>query len=141
MVEFGNTPNTPTQLPLSAYAVPTNTKFKRIGLASFLCGISACFSVALIGVILLFLGVQIAGLFGSVGLGQQHSGCFAGGRPAVDLIRVYCFHGSFQGCLAAAVSHRRWYGIAAAGGADAIKNDKALTDAVNGLILEPLTGY
>lgn len=65
MVEFGNTPNTPTQLPLSAYAVPTNTKFKRIGLASFLCGISACFSVALIGVILLFLGVQIAGLFGS----------------------------------------------------------------------------
>jgi hypothetical protein len=65
MAEFGDIPNASANAPVSGYAVPTNTKFKRIGLASFLCGIGACFSVALIGVILLFLGVQIAGLFGS----------------------------------------------------------------------------
>ncbi len=65
MPEFGNAPNTSGESPLSSYAVPTRTKFKRIGLASFLCGVGACFSVALIGVILLFLAFQIADLFGS----------------------------------------------------------------------------
>ena len=67
MAEFGDTAPSPTPAPTAqaGYAVPTKTKFKRIGLASFLCGIGACFSVALIGVILLFLAFQIADLFGN----------------------------------------------------------------------------
>lgn len=65
MTEFGDTAPMPEQPASPGYAVPTRTKFKRIGLASFLCGIGACFSVALIGVILLFLAFQIADLFGS----------------------------------------------------------------------------
>jgi len=61
MVAFGDsaTPSTTT-----GYTVSTDSKFKRIGLASFLCGLGACFSVAIIGVILLFLGFQIAELLG-----------------------------------------------------------------------------
>ncbi len=47
-----------------SYTVPTIAKFKRIGLASFLCGMAACILVTLIGAILLFLGFQISGLFG-----------------------------------------------------------------------------
>ncbi|MEM7639740.1 MAG: hypothetical protein AAF269_11845 [Pseudomonadota bacterium] len=69
MVEFG--PNgsvlTSNQVPAAehtAYTVPTIAKLKRIGLASFLCGMAACILVTLIGVILLFLGFQIASLFG-----------------------------------------------------------------------------
>ena len=65
MVQFGENGRIYTQDARAAYAVPTQTKFKRIGLASFLCGIGACFCVALIGVILLFLGIQIADLLGS----------------------------------------------------------------------------
>lgn len=65
MVEFEDTPRPISQAPLSGYSVPTNTRIKRIGLASILCGVGACFSVALIGVILLFLAFQIGGLFGS----------------------------------------------------------------------------
>lgn len=65
MAEFGDTAPTPAAIRQAGYAVPTKTKFKRIGLASFLCGIGACFSVALIGVILLFLAFQIADLFGN----------------------------------------------------------------------------
>lgn len=48
----------------AAYTVPTATKFKRIGLASFLCGMAACVLVSLIGLILLFLGFQISSLLG-----------------------------------------------------------------------------
>ena len=47
------------------YTVPTRAKFKRIGLASFLCGLAACMLVTLIGAILLFLGFQVTALFGS----------------------------------------------------------------------------
>ena len=48
----------------ASYAVPTTAKFKRIGLASFLCGMAACVLVTLIGLTLLFLGFQISSLFG-----------------------------------------------------------------------------
>ena len=47
-----------------SYVVPTIAKFKRIGLASFLCGMAACILVTLIGAILLFLGFQISSAFG-----------------------------------------------------------------------------
>ncbi|MHA7900720.1 MAG: hypothetical protein ACX94B_12720 [Henriciella sp.] len=46
------------------YTVPAIAKFKRIGLASFLCGMAACILVALIGVTLMFLSFQITGIFG-----------------------------------------------------------------------------
>ena len=46
------------------YTVPTRARFKRIGLASFLCGLAACMLVTLIGAILLFLGFQVSALFG-----------------------------------------------------------------------------
>ena len=65
MAKFTEQIHSAPALSQSSYSVPTNTKFKRIGLASFLCGLGACFSVALIGVILLFLGFQIADLLGS----------------------------------------------------------------------------
>ena len=65
MAKFTDQIHSAPALSQSSYSVPTNTKFKRIGLASFLCGLGACFSVALIGVILLFLGFQIADLLGS----------------------------------------------------------------------------
>lgn len=84
MVEFG--PNgsvlTGDQTPVSepaSYTVPTIAKFKRIGLASFLCGMAACILVTLIGVILLFLGFQIASLFGQdAGLIFAHEGFLQG---------------------------------------------------------------
>lgn len=69
MVEFG--PNgsvlTGHQPPSSgavSYSVPAVAKFKRIGLASFLCGMAACIVVTLIGLTLLFLGFQVSSLFG-----------------------------------------------------------------------------
>lgn len=46
------------------YAVPAVAKFKRIGLASFLCGLAACILVTLIAAVILFLGFQIASMFG-----------------------------------------------------------------------------
>lgn len=51
-------------VPSESYTVPTTAKFKRIGIASFLCGMAACILVTLIGVTLLFLGFQISSLFG-----------------------------------------------------------------------------
>ncbi len=48
----------------ATYTVPVTAKFKRIGVASFLCGMAACILVTLIGVTLLFLGFQISSLFG-----------------------------------------------------------------------------
>ena len=50
--------------PGASYTVPTTAKFKRIGMASFLCGMAACILVTLIGVTLLFLGFQISSLLG-----------------------------------------------------------------------------
>lgn len=47
-----------------SYTIPTQAKFKRIGLASFLCGLAACMLVTLIGAILLFLGFQVSALLG-----------------------------------------------------------------------------
>lgn len=69
MVKFGpREPGLPVDQTAGAadiaYAVPNTTKFKRIGLASFLCGMSACVLVSLIGLILLFLGFQISTMFG-----------------------------------------------------------------------------
>lgn len=84
MTEFG--PNgsvladnqTSGEDPVS-YTVPTITKFKRIGLASFLCGVAACFLVSLIGVILLFIGVQISTLSGrDANLFFDHGGLLQG---------------------------------------------------------------
>ncbi|MEP1142321.1 MAG: hypothetical protein ABJH52_01270 [Henriciella sp.] len=46
------------------YSVPTTAKLKRVGLASFLCGMAACILVTLMGVTIMFLAYQIAGLFG-----------------------------------------------------------------------------
>lgn len=46
------------------YAVPAVAKFKRIGLASFLCGLSACILVTMIAAAFLFIGFQTAGVFG-----------------------------------------------------------------------------
>lgn len=69
MSEFG--PNG-TVIPSSSeghdhmpdYAVPAVAKFKRIGLASFLCGLAACILVTLIAAALLFIGFQTASVFG-----------------------------------------------------------------------------
>ena len=69
MSEFG--PNDPILPPVSGgkadmpdYAIPTIAKFKRIGLASFLCGLSACILVTLIAAAFMFIGFQTAGIFG-----------------------------------------------------------------------------
>lgn len=67
MVEFSlnePAPSSATESTAAAYEVPTIAKFKRIGLASFLCGMAACILVTLIGAAMLFLGFQIADLFG-----------------------------------------------------------------------------
>ncbi|MEO1553341.1 MAG: hypothetical protein AAFR82_05355 [Pseudomonadota bacterium] len=78
MTEFGPNGsvlagNPPSGVDSDSYTVPTIAKFKRIGMASFLCGMAACILVALIGVILLFLGFQTASLFGQ-DAGQIFSG-------------------------------------------------------------------
>lgn len=84
MAEFGPNgtvlPNTPTvSAPASSYTVPTIAKFKRIGLASFLCGMAACVLVTMIGMILMFLAFQIGGLFGrDVGLVFADDGVLQG---------------------------------------------------------------
>ena len=69
MVEFGPngavlTNQQASNLEQTAYTVPVIAKFKRIGLASFLCGMAACVLVTLIGLVLLFLGFQVSSLFG-----------------------------------------------------------------------------
>lgn len=69
MPTFGSISPSSNGLPTSAaetadYAIPTKVKFKRIGLASFLCGMAACVLVTLIGVFLLFTGYQVSSLFG-----------------------------------------------------------------------------
>ena len=84
MVEFGpNGSVLPSHQPVgtaaSSYTVPTVAKFKRIGLASFLCGMAACVLVTLIGAALLFLAFQIGGLFGrDVGLVFADDGILQG---------------------------------------------------------------
>ncbi|MEM7329723.1 MAG: hypothetical protein AAF437_13355 [Pseudomonadota bacterium] len=69
MVEFGPNGSVsasvgPNDTAHASYTVPTIAKFKRIGLASFLCGMAACIMVTLIGAILLFLGFQVSSAFG-----------------------------------------------------------------------------
>ncbi len=92
MVEFGDNGTVVSDLSASGYTVSTNTKFKRIGLASFLCGIGACFSVALIGVILLFLAFQSAELLGR------------------DASLIFDENGFLQGmAMAVVVSAMNWY--------------------------------
>nr|WP_070958892.1 hypothetical protein [Hyphomonas sp. Mor2] len=96
MAEFQDDPLAPAQTQSAAYAVPTRTKFKRIGVASFLCGIGACFSVALIGVILLFLGFQIADLLGSdAGIAFGESGLRQGIAMAVLMAAMNWYFGYF----------------------------------------------
>lgn len=80
----------------SSYAVPTRTKFKRIGLASILCGIGACFMVALIGIILLFLGFQTSALFGQdAGMIFDDSGFLQGVGIAVLMSAMNWYFGYF----------------------------------------------
>ena len=69
MAEFGPngsviSPAAEAEAPSNTYMVDTKAKIRRVGLASILCSIGACFLVALIGVILLFFGFQTADLFG-----------------------------------------------------------------------------
>ncbi|MEL7043226.1 MAG: hypothetical protein AAGL90_17030 [Pseudomonadota bacterium] len=47
-----------------SYRVPADAKIKRIGLASFLCGVAACMLVSLIGVGLIFMSYQVSGVIG-----------------------------------------------------------------------------
>ena len=62
--------------PGATYAVPTTAKFKRIALASFLCGMAACILVTLIGLTLLFLGF----------LGEWFCGLFSFGSGAASCV-------------------------------------------------------
>jgi hypothetical protein len=84
MAEFGPNGTVLSDTPRggtrpSSYTVPTVAKFKRIGLASFLCGMAACVLVTLIGAILMFLAFQIGGLFGrDVGLVFADNGILQG---------------------------------------------------------------
>jgi len=69
MVDFGPngsvlTNGDKSEADRSTYVVNPVAKFKRIGLASFLCGMAACILVTLIGAMFLFLGFQISSLFG-----------------------------------------------------------------------------
>ena len=64
MTEFGGQNHIAISLSQAGYTVPTRVKYKRIGLASFLCGMAACISVTLIGILLLFVGSQILPLLG-----------------------------------------------------------------------------
>jgi len=47
----------------TSYSIPIQPKLKRVGLASFLCGVAACVTVALIGLLTAFLYYQIASVF------------------------------------------------------------------------------
>lgn len=60
MTEFGPNGSVISQSPpKTGYTIPTQVKFKRVGLASFLCGVAACISVALIGLAIIFLYTQV----------------------------------------------------------------------------------
>lgn len=61
MTEFGENGRVISQTDAAAaYAVPLQGKFKRVGLASFLCGVAACISVALIALLIIFIYSQIS---------------------------------------------------------------------------------
>lgn len=63
MTEFGENERLTSQRePAAAYAVPVEGKFKRVGLASFLCGVAACISVALISLLIIFIYYQVSAL-------------------------------------------------------------------------------
>lgn len=86
------------------YSVPTKSKFKRIGLASFLCGIGACISVALIGIIFLFFGFQTADLLGrDASLLFGESGFLMGIGMAVVMSAMNWYFGYFTIPVAAIV--------------------------------------
>ena len=100
MVEFGSngsvTASAKRPTGVSGYAVSTKTRFKRIGLASFLCGVGACISVALIGVILLFIGFQTADLLGrDASLIFGESGFLTGVGMAVLMSAMNWYFGYF----------------------------------------------
>lgn len=96
MVEFGDNGSVTADASTAGYTVSTKTKFKRIGLASFLCGIGACFSVALIGVMLLFIGFQTAALFGQdAGLIFGDEGFLQGVSMAVFMSAMNWYFGYF----------------------------------------------
>lgn len=99
MAEFG--PNgtvigSPSEAADAGYTVSTDTKIKRVGLACLLCGIGACFLVALIGVIFLFLGFQTAALFGQdAGLMFGETGFTQGIGIAVLMSAMNWYFGYF----------------------------------------------
>ncbi|NQY98160.1 MAG: hypothetical protein HRT82_13480 [Henriciella sp.] len=96
MAEFGENGHVQAETPRAGYTVETRTRIKRIGLASFLCGIGACFSVALIGVILLFLAFQISDLFGTdAGILFGETGLLQGMGMAVLMSAMNWYFGYF----------------------------------------------
>jgi len=104
MAEFGDDGRMRSPAPRSGYTVETKAKIKRIGLASFLCGIGACFSVALIGVTLLFLAFQISDLFGTdAGIVFNQSGILQGMGMAVLMSAMNWYFGYFTVPAAAIV--------------------------------------
>ncbi len=65
MTEFGQNGSViGAQTSTPAYAAPLKPKLKRIGLASLLCAIAACVTVALIGITTAFTYGLLAGLLG-----------------------------------------------------------------------------
>jgi thiamine transporter ThiT len=104
MAEFGENGYVQPSAPQPGYTVETKAKIKRVGLASFLCGIGACFSVALIGVILLFLAFQISDLFGTdAGIVFGESGFRQGMGMAVLMSAMNWYFGYFTVPAAAIV--------------------------------------
>lgn len=96
MAEFSDDEHMQAPTPRSGYTVQTKTRIKRIGLACFLCGIGACFSVALIGVTLLFLAFQISDLFGTnAGIVFGDSGIRQGMGMAVLMSAMNWYFGYF----------------------------------------------
>ena len=102
MVEFGpngsviDPPAMTAPDERSGYTIEAKAKIRRIGLASALCGVGACFLVALIGVILIFLGVQTTSLFGQdVDLIFGSSGFLQGVGMAVLMSAMNWYFGYF----------------------------------------------
>ncbi|GAB5459696.1 MAG: hypothetical protein Hens3KO_27260 [Henriciella sp.] len=97
MTEFGENGRVMSQTDTAAaYAIPIQGKFKRVGLASFLCGVAACISVALIALLIIFIYSQISVLVMDQSIDVlSDSGLLGGAGMAVLMAAMNWYVGYF----------------------------------------------
>ena len=85
-------PNQNSMTPNPSYQVQTKAKLKRVVLASFLCAITACITVSLIGLVILFIYTQLMSIV-APGSNFPSSGLMSGAGMAVLMAALNWYFG------------------------------------------------